>query len=1219
MAVANAPVVAAGVDPVQRYIGHVYADLFDRSPDPTGLATWTTALNGGTPRIAVANAITYSSEYRSKLITGSYDHYLKRLPDSEGLANWLGAMVGGLTISQMESGFIASDEYYAKAGSTPEGWVTQLYTDVLGRGADPSEVAGWTTHLRDGMRRDQVAMGFLLSTERLSTVVDGHYQHLLGRGIDPSGQGTWVGILQAGGRDEAIIGGIIASDEYWNRNVMADTPGPVGEPVGDLTVVSATTTGVTLGWANPTAGGFTGVVVRRALGAVAPSTVASGTLAVATTGAVNEWSDTGLRPGETYSYALFAQYAGGTQAAAGTITVLVPAVASVTGTVLGAGGVRVGGVGVEVTTADGGQVAHATTGADGSYEVAGLVAGSYTVCFVPAGATGGAAQTGYLPQCWDQVAAGGAPIPVTVGAGGPVSGVDAALQTAGSVSGKVTNATGTPVAGVVVSVDQPGGDPVAFATTDTSGDWAVTGLDAGTYGVCFDPSTVQGTSYVAQCYDAVSPTSSPTPVTVTAHGATAGIDAILQTAVPLAAAQVAPASFTTTRVSMAAAATVSASTGVTVSVASPVVVIASTDLPTVACANVLFLGARGSGQSGPGGSKNIPGDPNEGLGGAVHTAYAELKAAITDGRTITPVTVTYPADNILPNVATLDYIHDLWQGVKQVRVALAARKTQCPNERIVLAGYSQGAMLMHRVLTNAPTKDIPGMDPSILARVDATILIADGDRVAHDTTQNYGTATGTAQGVGTQLDITVNVPKLATATGARTYSVCDDRDAVCDFSIPYPDPLVVVPVASDSYGAWVHTHHYDKSAIVRSAADAAAARVQSSLVFTTTDPLPTATIGVPYSVTFTATGGTPPYTYGFASTPPNNGLDTFTNGTWSGTPTTTGTYPLTIQATDAHGATTTNTYHLTIGVPGQTAYAWGDNEGGQLGDGTYTNRPIASQVGTDTHWAQVSAGYWHTVAVRTDGTLWAWGGNGAGQLGDGTTTNRLTPVQVGTDTHWAQVSAGMWHTVAVKTDGTLWAWGYNYYGELGDGTVIDRLSPVQVGVDTHWASVAAGAWHTVAVKTDGTLWTWGWNREGQLGDGSTTNQHAPMQVGTDTHWASVAAGYGADTVAVKTDGTLWAWGDNGFGQLGDGTTTARLTPVQVGTDTHWASVAAGAGHTVAVKTDGTLWAWGYNHYGELGDGTTTDRATPVQVGTDTHWARVAAGGEYTVALVSSAG
>src|SRR5450759_3921203 len=168
------------------------------------------------------------------------------------------------------------------------------------------------------------------------------------------------------------------------------------------------------------------------------------------------------------------------------------------------------------------------------------------------------------------------------------------------------------------------------------------------------------------------------------------------------------------------------------------------------------------------------------------------------------------------------------------------------------------------------------------------------------------------------------------------------------------------------------------------------------------------------------------------------------------------------------------------------------------------------------------------VASPVKYTAWAWGYNEYGQLGDGTTTSRSTVGQVGTDTRWASISAGGWHTVAVKTDGTLWAWGYNGYGRLGDGTTTDRSAPVQVGTDTHWAHVSAGGWHTVAVKTDGTLWAWGLNGNGELGDGTTTSRSTPVQVGTDTHWASVAVG-SEHTVAVKTDGTLWAWGANSYG------------------------------------------------------------------------------------------
>jgi hypothetical protein len=203
---------------VQRYVSRVYLDLFKRAPDPAGLAGWTAKLDSGSPRVAVANAITNSTEYRSKLITGSYAKYLGRTPDPAGMNAWLAAMNRGFTVSQIEAGFIASPEYFAKAGNTNARWVQQLYTDVLGRSAGPSEVNFWTGRLSAGMSRSQVAMGFLLSTERLSTVVNEYYLQLLGRGLDPSGRASWVKILQAGGRNEAIIGGIISSPEYYSKN-----------------------------------------------------------------------------------------------------------------------------------------------------------------------------------------------------------------------------------------------------------------------------------------------------------------------------------------------------------------------------------------------------------------------------------------------------------------------------------------------------------------------------------------------------------------------------------------------------------------------------------------------------------------------------------------------------------------------------------------------------------------------------------------------------------------------------------------------------------------------------------------------------------------------------------------------------------------------------------------------------------------------------------------
>ena len=200
------------------YVTSVYAHLFHRAPDPTGLAGWTSALDSGTPRIAVANAITSSTEYRSDLITGSYLTYLGRAPDPQGLQFWLGEMATGMTIQQMESGFVASDEFYRAAGGVPSAWVTSLYVHVLGRTPAPSEVAFWVARLDGGATRASVALGFLLSSEHLASVIDGYYQQLLGRGIDPSGRATWVTAIQSGTRIEVVIGQIIASPEYYSKN-----------------------------------------------------------------------------------------------------------------------------------------------------------------------------------------------------------------------------------------------------------------------------------------------------------------------------------------------------------------------------------------------------------------------------------------------------------------------------------------------------------------------------------------------------------------------------------------------------------------------------------------------------------------------------------------------------------------------------------------------------------------------------------------------------------------------------------------------------------------------------------------------------------------------------------------------------------------------------------------------------------------------------------------
>lgn len=266
-------------------------------------------------------------------------------------------------------------------------------------------------------------------------------------------------------------------------------------------------------------------------------------------------------------------------------------------------------------------------------------------------------------------------------------------------------------------------------------------------------------------------------------------------------------------------------------------------------------------------------------------------------------------------------------------------------------------------------------------------------------------------------------------------------------------------------------------------------------------------------------------------------------------------------------------------------------------------------------WRQVSTGSSLSAGIRPDGTLWTWGGNTRGGLGDGTTSASAEPVPLATTATWTAACAGYSHVVALGSDRTLWSWGSNYTGQLGDGTTLAHGSPAQVGSASDWRRVSAAGYldyadgdggHALALKEDGTLWAWGANRSGQLGNGTIVDSNAPIQIGTDTDWAEVWAGQEA-SFALKRDGSLWAWGRNADGQLGIGSTTEAHRPAQVGTATTWTAVAPGRIHTAALQQDGTLWTWGGNWDGALGNATTTARTTPGQVGSAT-WRAVAAGG-----------
>ena len=310
-----------------------------------------------------------------------------------------------------------------------------------------------------------------------------------------------------------------------------------------------------------------------------------------------------------------------------------------------------------------------------------------------------------------------------------------------------------------------------------------------------------------------------------------------------------------------------------------------------------------------------------------------------------------------------------------------------------------------------------------------------------------------------------------------------------------------------------------------------------------------------------------------------------------------------------------------------TLWTWGLGGYGGLGNNSTTSvsTPVTTFAG-GTNWKQVSCGILHTAAIKTDGTLWTWGGQLYGELGVGIYgySGKGTPVTTfAGGTNWKQVSAGAVFTSAIKTDGTLWVWGNGANGRLGTNAVTDKYTPVTTFAGgTSWKQVSSGTSpqpsYTAAIKTDGTLWTWGNGANGRLGNAVTTNASTPVTTfAGGTNWKQVSCG-GYNTAAIKTDGTLWTWGYGDSGRLGNASTINASTPVTTfAGGTNWKQVSDGYQHTAAIKTDGTLWTWGRGDYGGLGNNSATDRSTPVTTfAGGSNWKQVSAGYQLTAAVFS---
>lgn len=551
-------------------------------------------------------------------------------------------------------------------------------------------------------------------------------------------------------------------------------------------------------------------------------------------------------------------------------------------------------------------------------------------------------------------------------------------------------------------------------------------------------------------------------------------------------------------------------------------------------------------------------------------------------------------------------------GAQRALATLDRAALDCPDQQVLLVGYAQGASVVHRVL-GVLRERADG-----LVRVTGAVLVSDPDRRARSVGVRMGDpAAGAARkGVFPRfLDPVADVPP-ASPTYA-TINVCTAGDLVCD---PGRNSLRQALATARSY------HLGPGARVVRSAAQALWRTTLLRPV-----PLPgvqvvSADVDVPVSLQL-AVGVLPEAADGVEWAEPLNlppGMTLSPTGLLTGTPTSSGTWNVTyvVRGTTPATAATPGVVVLTVasesaGVSagGQascetrsdgSAWCWGRNNFGQLGDGTTRPKTVPTEVAGSQGWAALSTSGATTCGTKTAGTLWCWGLDNVGQLGIGRGAPRTTPVQVGTSAAWTSVSTSWFHTCATRANGSLWCWGSNLRGQLGTGGFTNVGSPTRVGSDSDWVSVTTGGFSTCGVRRDASAWCWGQNVFGQLGNPADAPQPQPVRVPGVQRWALLSAGWG-HTCGLTVEGAAWCWGLNNAGQLGDGTTTLRRAPVAILGDRIWTTLSVGDASSCGVDNTGTGWCWGSNSYAQLGNGGRRPSTTPTLVSSDAPWLSLDAG------------
>ena len=265
-------------------------------------------------------------------------------------------------------------------------------------------------------------------------------------------------------------------------------------------------------------------------------------------------------------------------------------------------------------------------------------------------------------------------------------------------------------------------------------------------------------------------------------------------------------------------------------------------------------------------------------------------------------------------------------------------------------------------------------------------------------------------------------------------------------------------------------------------------------------------------------------------------------------------------------------------APDGSLWYWGNDQFRPGPYGASTANTLPKRFGSDSDWRNLAHNDLFTLALKSDGTLWGWGWDSSGELAQPRPTNYFAqPTRIGTDSDWAQISAGAGHALALKSDGSLWAWGQNDHGQIGDGTSTNHFTITRIGADNDWRTIAAGAFNSYALKSDGTVWGWGFApiRGGTLGTLS------PLQIDPGTNWVSLSAST-YTLLALKSDGTLWIIGENAMISAPQYVSGSTASFVQIGADKDWQSVFAGAGFFFARKRDGSWWVSGMNERLQLG-------------------------------------